>query len=68
MMMTTQRNKSRLDKLERAISPETRQPTYISVDLETWESGDIVVGRPGLKCYIGISPDDWDNQETSTPD
>ena len=53
----------RLDKLERDTRQDQQQPTYISVDVETWEIGDLVVGRPGLKCYIGISPDDWDDND-----
>jgi len=52
----------RLDKLERDTRQDQQQPTYISVDVETWESGDLKLDRP-VKVYIGISPDDWDQDE-----
>ena len=30
---------------------------------EEYESGDFVVGRHGLKCYISVSPNDWDQED-----
>lgn len=49
----------RLDQLEQDTQTEPRKPTYISVSVDEWESGDLEVDRP-VKVYIGISPDDWD--------
>ena len=69
-MMTKRSMKSRIEKLEKAINPETRRPTYISVTNDQWDqlqAGDLEPGDLGIekqKVFVGISPDDWDNQVT----
>ena len=59
--------KSRLERLEREISPKQRRPSWISISDEDWDrlqAGKITKSDLGIerstKVYIGISPDDWD--------
>lgn len=67
--MTKNSHRSRLDKLEREIIPETRQPSYICITDDEWDrlqAGEIDPVDLGIvgptKVYIGIDLD-WDNPE-----